>query len=219
MTSLKRHVPVFLCLTSALVLWGCDQTSDTTARVQAVSQQGKPEASEPTAAPDAAAPAKQAEATTEKAPAPQEATKLLAADQPAANGHDHAQQQDPGLTPTNVAPPGSKPVPVRPAKPVAPVDPAAFIVKADPAEVDLGEMPTHDSKTGTCHLVNTGDKAITIVSSRASCGCTTLKLQPNTIIEAKGSLDVEVKMNAPAKAGPVAKNLTFTVEGQPDLIV
>lgn len=121
----------------------------------------------------------------------------------------------PGL-PTGAAAPRGVPV----VKPATPVDPKLFIVKAEPEELDLGEIPTNDSGRGTLYLHNTGDKPMTVVSSRASCGCTSLKLLPNTVIPAGEKAEVQVQMNGGMNPGPLhGKTVTFVVEGQPDLVV
>jgi ankyrin repeat protein len=61
---------------------------------------------------------------------------------------------------------------------------------------------------------------MTILSSRCACGCTSLKLTPNTVIEAKQSIELDVQMSGGAKAGPLAgKSCTFVVEGQPEIMV
>lgn len=104
------------------------------------------------------------------------------------------------------------------AKPV--VDPALFIVKAEQSEVDLGEIPTNDSKRGTVTLINTGDTPATVTAAKAGCGCTTLKFSPNTVIPAKEKLAVDVQLSGGTRPGPIhSKTVTFTVEGQPDVIV
>jgi hypothetical protein len=93
-------------------------------------------------------------------------------------------------------------------------------VKAEPAELDFGDIPTSDSKTVTVKLVNTGDKPMTISSARAACGCTALKVVPGTVLQPGQSTDVEVRLSAPSIGGPILhKTVTFVVEGQPELVV
>jgi len=95
-----------------------------------------------------------------------------------------------------------------------------LIVVAEPAILDIGDIPTNDTKVVKLKLVNTGDKAMTVLSTRCSCGCTSLKLTPNTVIEAKQSIELDVQMSGGAKAGPLAgKSCTFVVEGQPEIVV
>ena len=103
-----------------------------------------------------------------------------------------------------------------PQKPISTVQ----IVKADPPEVDLGDIPTNDSKAGKVRLVNTGDVPMTVLNARASCGCTALKFQPNTVIAPKGEIEVDIQMTGGPKAMDLhGKSVTFVVEGQPEVVV
>lgn len=94
------------------------------------------------------------------------------------------------------------------------------IVKADPPELNLGDIPTNDSASGKVRLVNTGDLPMTVLNARASCGCTALKFAPNTVIPPKGEIEVDVQMNGGPKAMDLhGKTVTFVVEGQPEVVV
>jgi ankyrin repeat protein len=108
-----------------------------------------------------------------------------------------------------------------PAEPPPPVDPnAPVMVKPEPAELDLGEIATMDSKAGTLKLINTDTKPRTVHSVRPSCGCTTLKFVPDTVIPPGESIDVEVQLNGGAMPGPLLhKTVTVSVDGQPDVVV
>jgi ankyrin repeat protein len=123
--------------------------------------------------------------------------------------------QTPAQPPPQKQPPAVD-VQVHPA--MTPVDPAAFIVKCDPPEVDFGEIPTGDVGIKMIKLVNTGDKPMTIVTHRVTCGCTALELPPNTVLAPKEVKEVKVQLSGGITPGPlVGKKVTFVVEGQPDL--
>ena len=130
-------------------------------------------------------------------------------------GQPHVLTADPAAMKTDV----NTQQPAEPPKPVS--DPnAPILVKAEPAELDFGDIPTSDSKTGTVKLVNTGDKPMTINSARASCGCTALKVVPGTVLQPGETTEVEVRLNAPPGAGAIShKSVTFVIEGQPEIVV
>lgn len=101
-----------------------------------------------------------------------------------------------------------------------PVDPAAFIVKVDPMEVDFGDIPTGDVGIKMIKLINTGDKPMTIVTHRVTCGCTALEIAPNTVLAPKEVKEVKVQLNGGASPGPLhGKKVTFVIEGQPEVEV
>ncbi len=206
-------VPVSVCVVSAMLALGCDRGE---AQANPSLQQAPAAPAKPAPAPPKVTP-----------PAKPEPAKPAAG--PAA----------PAAPAAPVAPP-AKPEPVKPAPttpPAAevlthevPVNKAAApnqvpqstvqIVKAEPAEIDLGDIPTNDTKSGKVRLINTGDAPMTVVSARPSCGCTAMKFTPNTIIPAKEAIEVELQMNGGPKEGPVhGKTVTFIVEGQPEVIV
>src|SRR5436190_13421586 len=108
---------------------------------------------------------------------------------------------------------------VQQAPPPVPVDPnAPIMVKPDPAELDLGEIPTMDTKAGTFKLVNTDTKPHTVKTVRPSCGCTTLKFVPDTVIPGGESLEIQVQLSGGPTEGPIQhKIVTIQVEGQPDV--
>ncbi len=79
-----------------------------------------------------------------------------------------------GGTPSTPAPDAPKPQPQiqpqispTPVPPPSAATPQNFIVKAEPNEIDMGEIPTNDTGKGQVKLVNTGDKPMTIQSARA----------------------------------------------------
>lgn len=108
-----------------------------------------------------------------------------------------------------------------PTEPPMPVDPnAPILVKVEPAELDLGEIPTMDTKSGAFRLVNTDTKPRTVKSVRPSCGCTALKFLPDTVIPAGESVEVSVQLSGGATDGPILhKIVTVQVDGQPDVVL
>lgn len=193
-----RIVPVSMCL-CAVSLPGCDRADTSTTAVKASNTQpAQPAASE--------APAEAASATPPLT-ATQPNTAATKSDSAALTLRDTAPSH-PDLTGTKAAAPAQQPML------------ATLVVKADPPEVDLGDIPTNDSKSGKVRLVNTGETPMTVINARASCGCTTLKFTPNTVIPPHGDLEVDVQMTGGNKPGPIhGKIVTFVVEGQPEVVV
>lgn len=202
MKIITRIVPVSLCALSALIVCGCDQnTSSTTATAKPANQQTP---ATPTQAP------KSEPATPDVAAAPATAASAV---------NNSAPQATPTPTPAaNLVSGDAAGTPATP--PAQKVANTVQYVKADPAQIDLGEIPTNDSKTGKLRLVNSADKPMTVQTVRASCGCTALKFTPNTVIPAKESIEIDVQMTGGVKDGPITgKNVTVVVEGQPEVIV
>lgn len=107
--------------------------------------------------------------------------------------------------------------PVAPSTPTATFD--THVVVAEPAELNLGEIPTNDSKVGTVMLHNTSDTPMRLVDCKSSCGCTAAKCPKGTTIQPGESTEIEVRMRGGNVEKDINKRVTFTVEGQPPLIV
>lgn len=217
MKELKLIVPAVLCLASSMFVTGCDRDG-TTAQVQNTGQTKSPTPTSPAPA----TPAPQVKPISDKPAAPAE----KAAEKPAATPEKPAAKPaaaparpvDPALS-TAASPTPSEVAEQMQKQQLAP-RPADFIVKAEPAELDFGDIPTSEPKKATIKLRNTGDQPMTLVRAQASCGCTALKVTPNTVINPHEALDVEVQLNGPPRAGAIhGKTVRFIVEGQPDLIV
>ncbi len=113
--------------------------------------------------------------------------------------------------------------PARPAKPsalpVAPESDVEQVIKASPEVLALGEFSTSETKPGTITLTNTGDETVTIISAKASCGCTTSDFQRNTVLDPGESTEVTIRLRGGPTARVLKKTVTFTIEGYPQLKV
>jgi hypothetical protein len=208
MKNWKIIVPVTLCLASALIVTGCDRDGATGAQVKNTSQTN----STPTPMPSV-------QPISDKPTAPdQKPATDKAADKPVERIERPAAVPTPEVKPE--ASLSAEEVVNQIQQKPGEARPNDFIVKADPSVIDFGEMPTNEPKKANIKLTNTGDKPMTLVRANASCGCTALKVTPNTVIEPQQSLDIEVQLNGPPKAGDIhGKTVTFIVEGQANLVV
>ena len=113
--------------------------------------------------------------------------------------------------------------PARPAKPsalpVAPESDVEQVIMASPEVLALGEFSTSETKPGTITLTNTGDETVTIISAKASCGCTTSDFQRNTVLDPGESTEVTIRLRGGPTARVLKKTVTFTIEGYPQLKV
>ncbi|MEE2913013.1 MAG: ankyrin repeat domain-containing protein [Planctomycetota bacterium] len=91
------------------------------------------------------------------------------------------------------------------------------VVVLEPISLDLGSFSTSEKKTGSVTLKNTGDEPVTIISAKASCGCTTSDFKNNTVLEAGESTNITVTMDGKGKARKLSKTVTFNVAGYPSL--
>ena len=137
--------------------------------------------------------------------------------------------EPPKTDPVPAAAPPKAPAPVGPAggalRPPAGVDPLAGtpargqVIVADPPVIELGEFSTSETKPGKVVLKNTGDEDVTVVSAKASCGCTTADFKKNTVLGPGEETEVTVRMRGGPTARVLNKTVTFTIEGYPQLKV
>ncbi len=190
MISLKGNVTGLVCLAMALAVWGCGAgDSQTSTDVESNSGGAATEPAEGTGA--QANPSPNDSGLTVEATSPQLQTKLGTADQAKAT---------------------TRPNPANPS-----TAPAAYIIKVEPASLDLGTAGVNESAKGTVRLVNTGDKPMTITDCKSSCGCTTTKCPKGRSLQPGESTDVEVSVSTGARGRVISKTVTFVVEGQPPL--
>jgi ankyrin repeat protein len=90
-------------------------------------------------------------------------------------------------------------------------------IEASPETLDLGSFSTSEKRTGKVTLTNTAEEAVTIISARASCGCTTSDFKNNTVLNPGESTDISITMNGKGKARTLSKTVTFTIDGRPPL--
>lgn len=122
-------------------------------------------------------------------------------------------------TPSPIAP---KPAgPVGPGGPLAPVvEEQAQVITATPEALELGEFSTSETVPGVITLKNTSaEEAVTVVAVKASCGCTTADFKRNTVLQPGETVDVTIRLRGGPTARVLNKNVTFTIEGYPQLKV
>jgi ankyrin repeat protein len=205
MKNVKIIVPA-LCMMTGLILSGCDRTDVSASSAKPVNQTKASEAVNVSAPVAESAPAPTLVAqNVDKNPA-ESAKPTTHGPQPA----PRAEASDIS-TAAEATPEQLKALPTRPND---------FIVKAVPETLDMGEIATNETKKAILKLVNTGDKPMTLVRAQPTCGCTALDIKPNTVIGPNETVDVQVQLNGPAKAGEIhGKSVRFIVEGQADLVV
>jgi ankyrin repeat protein len=94
------------------------------------------------------------------------------------------------------------------------------MITADPTKLDLGEIPTADSGTGTVRLTNTGEEPRTLVDCKKTCGCTTINCPKHKVLQPGEHIDIEVRMNGGTRATKLNKNVTFIFsDGHPPVRV
>jgi ankyrin repeat protein len=91
------------------------------------------------------------------------------------------------------------------------------VIELEPISLDLGTFSTSEKSTGTVTLTNTSNEPVTIISAKASCGCTTSSFKNNTVLAAGESTNVTVTMNGKGRAQKLTKTVTFNVAGYPSL--
>ncbi len=193
MISLKRNVMGLVCLALALAVWGCGAGGNQSSTDVEGDSGGA--ATEP------------AEGTGAQAnPSPNDSRPTVEATSPRLQTRLGTAEQDKATTRPNFAKSGNPST-----------APAAFIVKVEPASLDLGTAGVNESVKGTVRLVNTGDKPMTITDCKSSCGCTTTKCPKGRSLQPGESADVEVSVSTGARSTVISKTVTFVVEGQPPL--
>jgi ankyrin repeat protein len=160
-------------------------------------------------------------------------TILLSTPMTAAQDHPTKKPDHPAAAPDHPKP-AEKPAP----KPAAPAGPAGGalrppanlspqagaparvqVITATPPVIELGEFSTSETKAGKVALKNTGDTPVTVISAKASCGCTTADFKKNTVLQPGEETEVTVRMRGGPTARVLNKTLTFTIEGYPQLKV
>jgi len=111
--------------------------------------------------------------------------------------------------------PSPTPTPLGAAAPAA----QSQVITATPDAIELGEFSTSETKPGTVTLKNTSDDNVTVVSAKASCGCTTADFKRNTVLGPGEEVDVTIRLRGGPTARVLNKTVTFTIEGHPQLKV
>jgi len=100
-------------------------------------------------------------------------------------------------------------------------DPALLpaTLEVDPPNLDLGDIATGDSGVGAVVIRNTGNEAITIETIKCSCGCTSAKLAPNTVLEPGSEREVEVRLKGGTRAAVLTKTCRFMIKDQRPVVM
>jgi ankyrin repeat protein len=93
------------------------------------------------------------------------------------------------------------------------------VIVAEPAAIELGVFSTSETKPGEVTLTNTCDESVTVISAKASCGCTTSDFTPNTVLAPGDSVNVVVRLRGGPSAKKLEKNVTFKIKDYPSLKV
>jgi hypothetical protein len=78
--------------------------------------------------------------------------------------------------------------------------------------IELGSLPVSTQVPVEAQLINTGDQPLTIRTSRANCGCTTVDMA-GTVIEPGGSTPLKATFNSQNNPGPRTATITVMFEG------
>lgn len=98
------------------------------------------------------------------------------------------------------------------------VSSAAWVV-VEPTRLDMGQIPTEDSKTTTVTLTNNGDEPRKVIDCKGSCSCTSIDCPRGRVLEPGETVDVTVKMDGGARPAKLTKTMRFIVEGQEPIII
>lgn len=93
-----------------------------------------------------------------------------------------------------------------------------FLMEVSPLELDLGMADVDEVKSGSIWLINRGAQPLTILGTKASCGCTTVENIENTILQPGEAKQVEINMVASGAPGSrKTKHVTFYFKEQSPL--
>jgi ankyrin repeat protein len=98
-----------------------------------------------------------------------------------------------------------------------PVDPTVVRVRVTPELLDLGQMATNDTQSGTMTLKNISDIPVMIENSRTSCGCTVANVPRGQYLQPGESVDVEVSLRSSARPEVLSKTVTFVIRDHPPI--
>ncbi len=94
-----------------------------------------------------------------------------------------------------------------------------LMIVAEPTVLDLGDMATGETKSGTVTLRNTGDRPMTVRDSTTSCGCTVANVPKGEQIAPGESVDVQVSLRGGNRPERLSKTVTFIIDEQPNVTV
>ena len=98
-------------------------------------------------------------------------------------------------------------------------DTGVMHVVAEPASLELGEIPTNESKSGKVYLMNQGEQAVRLLNCKSTCGCTAARCPKGTLINPGDSVEIEINMRGGRTTKEINKKVTFYFDGQPNVDV
>lgn len=192
---MKRIVPALVCGAAAMLIAGCSDDIDREVGAQAAASEASGEASE-------------TQDTTQQR-------------QPESE-NDNAEDADANnaLPPVRSAVDAASDAASRSARASASESrDAAFVIRAEPDVLNLGELSTRERKTGLVTLTNVGDRPMTIEGSRTDCGCTVANVPQGESLAPGESVEVEVSLRGGTRPQQLRKNVTFMFSDQPNIRV
>lgn len=102
--------------------------------------------------------------------------------------------------------------------PAAAAEPISFF--QDRVEKFIGEYPNDKRAAYTLQLHNPGDKPVTALSIKTSCGCTVARPKKTTVLPGE-TVDVRVTVDMTGKRGKIKKGLTvrYEYDGKPKTMI
>lgn len=119
----------------------------------------------------------------------------------------------------NTTPDNAQEVPVNTAVTQTIAQAGPSTIEIVPASLDLGDIATGDTGTGSVLIRNNGDQEVTIERIKCSCGCTSAKLAPNTVLKPGEETPMEVKLKGGTRAAVLTKTCRLIVQNQQPVIM
>ncbi len=85
-------------------------------------------------------------------------------------------------------------------------------VQINPPTINLGAVPPNEVVPARAEIRNLGDEPLTIASTRANCGCTTVDMA-GTVIRPGRSVTIDGSFNSQSNIGPRTATITVVFEG------
>lgn len=212
---LRTLVPAVLVLGGMTYLTGCNESASPSSETKA-----KPASVTKTAETESAAPTP---AATEE-PHTLASAKNVAA-KTGAKKNTIVPRPDAGVDPAMLSVSGNSGLGSNePSKPKIVLESEALsdlTVRAEPEELNIGDIATGESGVGVIKLINDGKEPVKLAECRSSCGCTAAKCPRGQTIEPGKSLDIEITMTGLTRPSETQteKVMRFQFEGQQPLVV
>ncbi|MEM7229759.1 MAG: ankyrin repeat domain-containing protein [Planctomycetota bacterium] len=125
-----------------------------------------------------------------------------------------------GASPSNNTPEKASPLTVDRTLSTTPNSNAApTTISVTPTLLDLGDIATGDTGGGAVVIKNNGTEPVTIERVKCSCGCTSARLAPNTVLASGEEVEMEVRLKGGTRAALLTKTCRFIVKDQQPVIM